>query len=286
MDKHDNNNYSVVNTLRQTVPLLFLILALQPLKAEQAVRAELYSLTQAVSPGRPFTLAVVLSMPDGWHTYWDNPGDAGMATRFDWQAPEGCVLQAKQAPAPTRHTSAGMTSFIHEKEAIYFFDWISNEPPADSVRFALDVDWLECREICRPGKARLTLALPIGEDSPGSQDAWLDLIERAEARFPEPEWPFRTSIRVRGDEIRVRLPKSKNTMRIQDVDFFPLDEMTYDLSETPILKQRRHDEEIRLFLLPQRDRNPSHFRGIIQYTVNTPTGDVSRQAFIHEPINP
>ena len=52
-------------------------------------RAELLSDRDAVGPGERFTLALRLRLSPGWHTYWLNPGDSGMAPEFRWTLPEG-----------------------------------------------------------------------------------------------------------------------------------------------------------------------------------------------------
>src|ERR1043165_6654702 len=34
-----------------------------------------------VQPGKAFTLGIRLKIEPGWHTYWKNPGDAGLPMR-------------------------------------------------------------------------------------------------------------------------------------------------------------------------------------------------------------
>ena len=41
--------------------------------------ATLVTDTDAVPPGKPFRVALRLRLAPGWHTYWHNPGDAGVA---------------------------------------------------------------------------------------------------------------------------------------------------------------------------------------------------------------
>ena len=48
-----------------------------PVSSKRAV-ATLVSDTDAVQPGTPFRVGLRLRMADGWHTYWKNPGDAGV----------------------------------------------------------------------------------------------------------------------------------------------------------------------------------------------------------------
>ena len=47
------------------------------------VRAELLAYApEGVSPGKPAWLGLSLQHRSGWHTYWKNPGDSGLATQM------------------------------------------------------------------------------------------------------------------------------------------------------------------------------------------------------------
>jgi thiol:disulfide interchange protein DsbD len=52
-------------------------------------RAQLVTATGAIRAGQPFWLAIHIQLDDGWHTYWRNPGDAGMRPQIRWQLPLG-----------------------------------------------------------------------------------------------------------------------------------------------------------------------------------------------------
>ncbi len=53
------------------------------------VEAELISEVLSVKPGESFWTALRLRMEPGWHTYWQNPGDAGLPTTIEWELPAG-----------------------------------------------------------------------------------------------------------------------------------------------------------------------------------------------------
>src|SRR5947208_16323071 len=75
------------------------LLAAAPVKTEH-VEAELVSEKTAIAPGEPLTVALLLRMERGWHTYWQNPGDSGLPTKLDWNLPSGVSAGAIQWPAP------------------------------------------------------------------------------------------------------------------------------------------------------------------------------------------
>ena len=42
-----------------------------------------------MAAGQSFTVGVELRMDEGWHTYWQYTGDAGLPTSIEWDMPGG-----------------------------------------------------------------------------------------------------------------------------------------------------------------------------------------------------
>ena len=59
------------------------------LAASRHVQASLVAEHESIRAGEPFWVGLRLKMEPGWHTYWKNPGDAGLPTRVKWTLPEG-----------------------------------------------------------------------------------------------------------------------------------------------------------------------------------------------------
>jgi thiol:disulfide interchange protein DsbD len=57
--------------------------------------------------------------------------------------------------------------------------------PGSTVTFSAEVSWIVCKDLCLPGKADLTLSLPV-RTAPGSASASHGLFEEAKARLPKP----------------------------------------------------------------------------------------------------
>ncbi|HET7903523.1 MAG TPA: protein-disulfide reductase DsbD domain-containing protein, partial [Candidatus Eisenbacteria bacterium] len=49
-----------------------------PAGGSDNIAVTLLSEESAVATGRPFTVGVRMKIREGWHTYWRNPGDAGL----------------------------------------------------------------------------------------------------------------------------------------------------------------------------------------------------------------
>jgi thiol:disulfide interchange protein DsbD len=58
-------------------------------EGQHPVKASLIAETKGFAPGQALTVALRLEQENGWHTYWKDPGDAGLATTVDWDLPAG-----------------------------------------------------------------------------------------------------------------------------------------------------------------------------------------------------
>jgi thiol:disulfide interchange protein/DsbC/DsbD-like thiol-disulfide interchange protein len=149
------------------------------------VKASLVSETASLRPGQPVTLGLRLQMADGWHTYWKNPADSGLPTKLKWSLPEGFAAGEIGWPHPERISAPPLMSYGYEGEVV--LPVVVTVPAAlavgEPVRLTARADWLECKEICLPGKADLELTLPVGTDEPKpSQHA--ALFARSRSRMP------------------------------------------------------------------------------------------------------
>ena len=95
---------------RSRYALAFLLLISLPLRAEELpglkTRARLVADVAAAKPGTTFTAGVVLSMAPGWHTYWKNPGESGLATSIEWILPAGVRAGEISWPIPENHLAS------------------------------------------------------------------------------------------------------------------------------------------------------------------------------------
>jgi thiol:disulfide interchange protein DsbD len=146
-------------------------------------KASLLSETDAVRPGQPLTVGIRLQMEDGWHTYWQNPGDSGLPTRVKWDLPAGFAAGEIQWPFPIRFRSGPLVNYGYEHEVLLPVEIrVPASVPAYPVRIAARVDWLECQEACLPGRAELSLSLPVRPAAPPGAHA--AVFAKARRRLP------------------------------------------------------------------------------------------------------
>jgi thiol:disulfide interchange protein/DsbC/DsbD-like thiol-disulfide interchange protein len=149
------------------------------------VTAELIPETTSVQAGQPFDVALHLKSDSGWHTYWINPGDAGMATTLKWELPPGFTAGPIQWPTPEKHEMGGLMTYGYAGD-VYLL--ITITPPKDNLPQHFDLkakaSWLVCQEECIPGRAEFTLSLDSGLMNLRLPVENKDLFEQARARLP------------------------------------------------------------------------------------------------------
>ncbi|HET9950812.1 MAG TPA: protein-disulfide reductase DsbD domain-containing protein [Candidatus Eisenbacteria bacterium] len=178
-------------------------------RASENVTVALLSETATVEPGRPFYVGVRMSMRTGWHTYWRNPGDAGLPPKIVWNLPEGFSAGPIEWPAPERFLDDGSMSYGYQGEVLLPIEIV---PPArlagDSATLAGTFEWLECADVCVPGSSELRLSLPVRPETPSPGKAAPSFAE-ARARMPAPSegWAFRAEAGARAISLEFRAPR-------------------------------------------------------------------------------
>lgn len=173
--------------------LLFLAAFAQPGEAQlyqgrKLVEASLLADTSAIVPGKPFRLGLLLRMAPGWHTYWENPGDSGLATKFDPQLPEGFSAGPIAWPLPKRIVEPGDIQVYAYKGEVLLVREITPPAAIDAPEVAINAksSWLVCEAICIPGKADLQLTLPVAASSEPTN---ADLFAKFAALVPSADRP-------------------------------------------------------------------------------------------------
>lgn len=152
--------------------------------------------------GTPFLAGIEMKLAEGWHSYWRNPGDSGFAPRFDWSASKNVASVDLRWPAPLRFDAPGDSTFGYEHEVVWPL-LVTAKEPAKPVTLVLKMSYGVCSNICVPGEAELTLAVPASVERRAVPDA--ALIRRYLARVPaEPAEPDALSARFDGTHLRVR----------------------------------------------------------------------------------
>ncbi len=137
-------------------------------------RIELIAETTTPAAGKTLTLGIVITPNEGWHSYWQNPGDSGVETRADWTLPGGAAATPLRYPVPERFVVAGLTSFVYGHATTLLADIMvpATMKPGTTFPISVKVNWLVCDpSLCVPQAATLDLALTVGDGAPDAKSA-------------------------------------------------------------------------------------------------------------------
>lgn len=95
-----------------------------------------------------------------WHTYWKNPGDAGLPTKIEILS-EGVDIEEYEWPIPTRYIENGdLLAYGYSGDYTRFFSLKGKIPKELKIKSI----WLVCKHICIPGSIEFTAQLdPEGQ---------------------------------------------------------------------------------------------------------------------------
>lgn len=90
-----------------------------------------------------------------WHTYWKNPGDAGLPIKYEFEFNgKKVTLEALEWPEPKKYIEEGdMLAFGYEGEYSLFFKYPKEYKDAN---YNIKSNWLVCKHICIPGKGEVS----------------------------------------------------------------------------------------------------------------------------------
>jgi thiol:disulfide interchange protein DsbD len=144
-----------------------------------------------VLPGQPFRVALRFQAEAGWHIYWRNPGQAGIATAVRWTLPTGFRTDSLAWPVPELYEIAGILTHVLHGESVLLTTVTPPLVPASSpARIGATIRYGICKEVCLPGEARLTLPLPwISGEQKAERREWRTALQSAQARQPRPGGP-------------------------------------------------------------------------------------------------
>lgn len=120
----------------------------------------------SVAPGSEFSVIIEMDPDEGWHGYWENPGDAGLKLEMEWQIPDGVEIDALQFKTPHLIPFEEIVSYGYEGKVTIVADGrVSEDFVGDNVVLNGSAFWLICSDaLCVPQDAKISHQFEIGED--------------------------------------------------------------------------------------------------------------------------
>ncbi len=228
-------------------PLAALLLALSsaaPGAAEEkpvkGIDISLVSESAVVGKGEPFTVGVKIHHHEGFHTYWRNPGIAGVPVKLEWRLPAGFSAGPVLWPYPEKSMMAIHPVHGYERDVMLL---VAITPPAEPparVKLAATASWMACADGCYPGKKELSIELPAADEEK-PDPALATAFEQARAEIPRPLEHWKAEVVTAPDaaEIRLRLtPADDQASPPANLYFFSSDGQ---ISSSPPQRLERRD---------------------------------------------
>ena len=177
-----------------TILSMFAAIALSPISAAwsqaivttERVTATLMMERPAVAPGDTIWVGLKLEMAPGWHTYWRNPGDSGLATMINWSLVPGLDVGPIQWPTPERQPYGTLMNFGYSDEVTLLARLsVADDSPTGNAVLSARVTWLVCADICIPEDG--SFSIPITVDPAAPQASTIDSAHLASVAFALPE---------------------------------------------------------------------------------------------------
>ena len=181
--------------------------AAQPLqRGPNNITASLVAESADPAPGSTVDVAFAMTPKQGWHGYWENPGDAGLGMTLEWTLPKGVSVGPLRYPVPQTLIIAGLMNHVYEGPYAPLVA-LKLDPalaPGTVLPISVKADWLACTdEICVPESATLTTRLTVGKN--GIDKAARARFDAWRQRLPAPLGSEATFARD-GKILRIAIP--------------------------------------------------------------------------------
>ena len=136
------------------------------------------------TPGKSFTLGIRMKLEPEWHTYWENPGDAGLPMTAELMDANGFTCGALRFATPHKYVTSDAVLYGYDSDVVFL---LPIKPPVGEKKtpqFKVKLTWLACKEVCLPGSATLELNADSVSDTECKENQ--RLLDRWTAKLPQP----------------------------------------------------------------------------------------------------
>ncbi|MGJ8645244.1 MAG: protein-disulfide reductase DsbD domain-containing protein [Luteolibacter sp.] len=217
--------------MKTLVSLAAAVLMTNTIASASMAKAEWISEKNEVTPGKPIRTIIRMTVNEGWHTYWINPGEGGMELSLEAELPEGWTIGELQYPVPKRFMTGELPGFGYEGE----IDFPVTITPSADASGALPplkatLDWLTCNDdSCVPGDA--ALELPANSDPEAVSKAYEKLPQHFEGAKLEGDFTHEEAF------LSITLPENAQLDPSQ-CEVFPVTSNVIDPAAKPLFSKQ------------------------------------------------
>jgi thiol:disulfide interchange protein DsbD len=186
--------------------------------------------SQQVRPGSELEGTIQFFLDPGWHVYWKNPGEAGLAPSFDWKLPPGVTVKDISWPTPSLF-KRGETVFYGYEGSPEWVVTLAIDPnvPTGTHPITLSAFWILCDGTCVPASQQFETSLTVSPTAP--EPVVSQFVRKARSRLPLSISGGEATINH--EKLLVRLPIHKID-DVQKIVLFPEQGGLFAVEQVPL----------------------------------------------------
>ena len=123
----------------------------------------LVSESTTLQPKDSLYLGIKFELEKDWHTYWENPGDAGEGAVIKWSLPDGVSSSEILWPGPERIPVDPLMTFGYNNEVILLTKISTSDKIDFPIELNAQVSWFTCKDICIPQDGNVSIVINEGD---------------------------------------------------------------------------------------------------------------------------
>ena len=190
-----------------------------------ASTSKLVAELSTIAPGSSFSVALNLSHPDEWHSYYQNSGGIETSPSITWTLPDGFTAGPLQFPVP--HVIDGITgkSFVYSGSPTFL---VTITAPDDlqvgtQVTLQAEAKWQICKNACLDESGSYELKFATASEAV-KDTANVDLFSEARAEQPAAPESWTMTAEPVGKDFGIRLSYADGDapdLSAMDIEFVP-----------------------------------------------------------------
>ncbi|MES2708349.1 MAG: protein-disulfide reductase DsbD domain-containing protein [Verrucomicrobiota bacterium] len=236
------------------------------------LRVRLVSDVTAIQPGAVFHIGLWIQHDFGYHTYWSNPGIAGVPTHLTPELPPGFTAGNMIYPPPDKVRMAGLRVHGYERDVLVALPVTAPKEVSAPVTIKTKASWMCCRTTCNPGFADLALTLPpvsAGAPAPAPPNTeWKPKFETLLASQPPAAAGWVFTARKNGAAIHLTATPPPGLPLPEKPQFFSADNLICSHPEQG-WKPLNGSQTVSLTLSDFPPKDPTRLRGLLHSPVSS-----------------
>jgi thiol:disulfide interchange protein DsbD len=245
--------------------LTFFMLILASCASDKFVTVRAYNDYKTYNPGGTVTTAFQFEMTGGWHIYWQNPGDAGLATQIDWVLPKGFGDVSVDYSIPNKYTNEDIGDYGYKPKGTVITSFRLPKDLSKDTTYELTayVKYLKCKDICVPGGDTLKIQVQVKKAEPVLSTEGKIMNDMRNVIFPydSPNWTI-TFNKTEKDVTFTITPKNSESKEFGRIEFYPITEGVFSNSAKQVLVSENGQYLLTVPFDPLGSGLPESFSGI------------------------